>query len=295
MGLFSFFSSKKDNRSKVSSFTIDFLNYKGQTFKNAEVMFDPQIPGTLTVNGQQLPIKGHFIDDIGMSSDYKYERIATEEFCFWVQPYYFKEFVKQLKSVSLRVSPNTSSGKTISFDEYLGKDQDYIEIPLLFNAKGVSHSYECPACDIIKKFSPGDVVMLSYPESDDPTELQIPLLDLRDQQFGYHRMSLLSMCSLEDKELIRQLRSGVLTTATVRKTGQVSGNPKIWWCELKLVLRYPYPKDEEVVYKAPSGYVYHKNPTCSKSASEKVPISYAKHYNMKPCKKCVSNVEEEKQ
>lgn len=271
---------KPISKSGRMSFRVDFVNKFGTTIRDAQIEFGRSAPGTFLLNGIEEPVVGRYVDDVGLSSDFKYRKIYTYRFSFWVNPNDFSSFYAQLRLVAQEL-PFELPSSNITFSDYLGPDQNLYEISIDFNAAGVSHSFELPARNIIARLCPGDDTKLVFDNFSDE-ETKVALLDARGRQFGWFP---LDSVSFDSSELISQLRAHIPIVAKVIETGTVSGKD-IRWCHLRLTVKLPYPKGEEIVYIAPSGHLFHRNPKCNSRISESIPLCFARRKGLTPCKKC---------
>lgn len=280
MGIFDFLIRPRKNQS--TSFSVDFLTKCGATIRNAEVTFGSSSRGTFLINGEEEQFVGGYVDDLGMSSDLKYRKVGTKYFGFWISPNDFPLFWKKIKLLQAECQPKTALSNT-TFEDYIGCGQTFFEIPVRFNASGVSHDFGVPAKEIISRFSQGDVVTLVYHEDESCPDESIALLDSKGHQFGWYPLS--EGAYPEVSEIVNQVKAGIPLTAKVVETGQVYGKP-YYWCCLECNIKIPYPKDEQKVYVAASGYLYHANPKCNKRIVKDIPISWAVKNGMSPCTKC---------
>ena len=271
-----------NNRKTIRRYSVDFATEFGANFQNVELAFDDSKPGTFLLNGVEKSIIGNYVDDAGMSSDYKYHRIYAGQFAFWVNPNDFSALLTDLKG-TLKDWKTRLNKLSVTFESYLGPERAYKEQLLQFNAKGVSHDYGIPARNLIEKLKPGDSIQLVLDgETTNPDET-IALLTMDCHQIGW--LPLTGAPSPLDDELLKQLEAGIILYAKVEETGIVQGKT-IRWCSLVLPIKVPYSKQEEMVYVAPSGYVYHRNSHCNSRVTEEIPLSWALESRMKPCKKC---------
>lgn len=264
------------------SYTVDFACEYNKEFKDAVIVFGDSKPGTFLFNGIEKCIIGNYVDDGEMSSDYKYRRIFAGQFSFWVKPSDFSALFKDFKG-TLKSWRDTPYKKPVSFESYLGSEMTYKEVELHFNASGVSHDYGIPAKDLISKLKNGDLIQMVLCEDSTRTEERVALLTKEGYQIGW--MPLLDISSQFADELLKQMEAGIIFYAKVEDTGLVRDKP-YRWCKLVSTIKIPYSKQEEIVYIAPSGYLYHRKNTCNSHITEEIPLSWALQRNMKPCKKC---------
>lgn len=269
-------------RTNRRNYSVDFAGEYGVSFKNVLIVFGESKPGTFLFNGVEKSIIGNYVDDGKMSSDGKYRRIFAGQFSFWVNPSDFSALLKDLKGL-LKNWRNIPPKKSISFESYLEPEMAYKEVALNFNARGVSHDYGIPAKDLISRLKKGDFVQMVLCEDSINTEERVALVTNTGYQIGW--MPLSDTLSQFDEELLKQLEAGITFYARVEDTGLVRDKP-YRWCQLALTLKMPYSKQEEIVYIAPSGYLYHRKNTCNSHITDEIPLSWAKQRNMKPCKKC---------
>lgn len=270
----------------IFTFTVDFVDKRGYTLKNATVIFGKSSPGTFLLNGAEEKFVGWYVDDLGLSSDFKYRKVATQTFCFWVNPKDSSNFLSCMQELR-----NNCFGEVCTcykdFSSYLGPEQNYFEESILFNVAGVSHSFGQPAYKIISHLSRGSRIRLRFCESGVGSEYNIPIFTAKNHQIGWYPLS--ASPSFWDAELLAQLKANVSTTAQVHDKGKISGKD-IWWCQVELNLRIPYSQAEQMVYIANSGYRYHLNPSCTKKIARKVPLSYANICGLSPCSRCAGDI-----
>lgn len=271
-----------NNRKTIKRYSVDFAHESGVDLQNAELVFGDSKPGTFLLNGVEKSIIGNYVDDAGMSSDNKYHRIYAGQFAFWVTPKDFPAFLTDLKD-TLKDWKTKLNKYSVTFENYLGSEQAYKEQLLQFNASGVSHDYGIPARHLIAKLKPGDSIQLVLDEETTNPNEKIALLTMDCHQIGW--LPLTDLPSPLDDALLKQLEAGIILYAKVEETGIIQGKA-IRWCSLVFPIKVPYSKQEEMVYVAPSGYVYHRNSHCNSRVTEEIPLSWALQSRMKPCKKC---------
>ena len=266
----------------IRRYSVDFAHEFGADSQDVKLVFGDSKPGTFLLNGAEKSIIGNYVDDAGMSSDYKYHRIYAGQFAFWVTPKDFSALLTDLKS-TLKDWKTRLNKLSVTFESYLGHERAYKEQLLQFNAKGVSHDYGIPARHLIAKLKPGDSIQLVLDEETTNPDEKIALLTMDGHQIGW--LPLTAIQFPLDDELVKQLEAGIILYAKVEETGIVQGKA-IRWCSLVLPIKVPYSKQEEIVYVAPGGYVYHRKSHCNSRVTEEIPLSWALQSRMKPCKKC---------
>lgn len=281
MGFFDFIK-KKPLSDEIGA---DFVNFRGISLEKCTVGFTGCEPGYFLVNGKPAFVGLGYVDDIGPSSDLKYSRIATPEYTFWVNHKDANCLRSNLLKTRLAYANMIyqSHRHDTPFEEYLGSARDYFELSLCFNVVGTSHDYGYGKGSIISKLSPGDKLLLdNFDSQSDPVQ-QIYVVDSEGRQIGWYPTQ--EPLTLEDVELLSQIKAGVRIEATVAETGRVNESDNLW-CRVEYALKMPYPASEECVYVAGGGYLYHQNETCNANIIKKIPLSYALRNGRTPCKKC---------
>lgn len=277
MGFFDFFK-----KTTCQSFQIDFVNYLGCRLGDSHVVFGNDGPGRFSVNDKIFTLHNEYVDDIGYSSDHKYRRIATKEFCFWVKPTDYDRFLSCINKTLRESEFNLEN--IVSFDEYLGIDRTFFELENEFNITGVSHNFGQNTAEIIASFSAGDTLSLMLATDRQDDENCIKVVDTKGRQIGWMPYNLESP-SYENLELLNQLKSGLRQVAYVVDRGQVRGKP-YWWCAVRFKLKIPYNRSEETVYISPGSSIYHVFPDCKSAATLQIPKFYAEKSMRTLCQKC---------
>lgn len=281
MGLFDFLKKISSTPSmKPKCFQVDFVNQNGISLGKSEIIFGKSEPGAFQLNGTTYSLQNDYVDDIGPSSDLKYKRVATKNFCFWISPPEFDSFIHYMNQAAQEAI--SKDVPKIDFVTYLGKGRTFFSEAMGFNIVGVSHNFGYNTAKIISSLSVGSKLLLKLASDDLDSPDCIKVTTQSGQQLGWFPYDSESFLN---QELLNQLKAGVIKVATVENKGQVTDKP-YWWCAASFTLQIPYNMSDPIVYIAPSGYLYHTSSTCQKTASLKIPKWYAEKCGRSLCSKC---------
>jgi hypothetical protein len=224
------------------------------------------------------------VQDIGVCSKNKYDRISTGDFLFYVRKGSGQQLLHELNKVrSKYVNRSTSQLPTKDFlNDYLPNGQDYFEVTYTANIQGVSYNYEGNTRKIISGLPIGSPLTLRlWPDSPDDDHA-ICVFTPDSKQIGY--LSLPDNWNPINAELRKQMQFGIPFTASVAEKGIVQ-DTDIWWCRVEIKYNVPYPRGSSMTYINSFGGAYHARRGCCHAEWE-VPMYWAEKCAMHPCKRC---------
>lgn len=288
MGLFPLFKKKRNSdissltKSPTSVFTCDFIT-GNPDYKNATVTLNiPENPGYFKINDTLYEANFYQIRDIGVCAFNIYDRIAAGDWLFYVLKGTGPEFMNALMDTrNQAVKTSISKIEERPLSEYIPADTTLYDQEILFRISGVSHNYGANTQKIISRMSVGSPLQLRLWPDAPEQYCQVCVFDNNSNQIGYINVS---DSFLIGEEILKQMNFGVRFSATLSEKGIVDGK-NIWWCELRMTVKFPYPKDSEMIYSNGLGGAYHCKKGCS-GATEMIPMYLAEKFDMRPCKRC---------
>lgn len=284
MGFFDFLKKKA---SPSVTFSCDFITgWCGhKDYKSALVSFDPANPGQIKINDDIYPADFPYVQDIGRSSDNKYDRISTVDWLFYVAPGQGDLLMKQLNICRrTRLEHSLATHPVIDFArDYLKPGDAVLEVSITCNVGGVSYDYGSDTRSVIKNLPVGSTLNLRYWPTSPSRDKQICVFTKAGEQIGYIGFDGEPTDPFAI-EFQRQIIAGVPFTASVEEKGIVT-DTDIWWCRISIPLKVPYPADSPTVYITHFGGSYHCKKGCCRADVE-APTYLTEQFGMKPCKRC---------
>lgn len=303
---FLWYSKKKSSRSETEQDMPELHEDKSRSVQNIKAIgptfvcdfvtgYDGQTPVTVKFRIPDHP--GHFMignmlysamiasgfKNIGVCSQNIYDRIACGDLLFYVQKGNGKRLLDELKLARsfYRKKFQTLESKSF-FNDYMGENMKYFQLPYITNVEGVSYSYDSDTPKIISRLSIGEKLYLRRWKEAPDNQLRALVFTEKFEQIGY--ISLPDTVSPLDTEFRKQIEFGIPFIATVLEKGIVQGKD-IWWCRIQTEFNVPYPADSEMTYITGFGRPYHSCKGCC-GADWEVPLCWVQKFNVKPCKKC---------